>query len=88
MGVSIRPPAPLTPERISRIQFALRLVADGCDGAVAADGAGFNREDKDWGRRLAYRDRWNEEQAKEGLRLCRNTDGSSPPISREELGLG
>jgi len=53
------------------IQQALRVVADQCDGAMALDGAGFNKADVYLGKTLADlpTERWTQRQAERGWKI-------------------
>lgn len=65
----------MTPGLIDKIHDGLRVLASRCDGAIAEDGAGFNKLDTRMGKKLAGQETITAKQAALGLCLVRKYRG-------------
>jgi len=75
-----------------RILACLRFIADRCDGAYRADGAGFSKYDTEFGKSLAAQYQISFDQLESAAKLCRKyrrqlSEGGLQPPSEEEVRL-
>ena len=60
----------ITDEQIKAVHLGLRMLSGMCDGAMALDGAGFNRMDSAIGKSIAAQSTLSAKQAVIGQKLC------------------
>lgn len=77
----------MTDSQVLAIHRILQMLAGRCDGAVALDGAGFNRYDAAFGHDLAAKASLTPRQAAVGFKLATKYRGQIPQAALEAAGV-